>query len=164
MARDIKHLKADLNKLLDSLIDDDFLQMCADKMKDIIYKRTKSGKGLSGNSDEMGAESLDDLDGLSQGYKDYRKTKSLGPYGSPNKSNLTFTGEMLESIKAYVKGKDAIVEIPNTTRSDGQTNKKIAKKVSEAGRPFFNLADSELKQFEAFVSRELRKRIRELNK
>lgn len=90
---------------------------------------------------------------------------TLASSTSAKKSNLTRTGELLDSIVAKVK-KSGINSIINITflggsRKDGKTNKQVATWVQQQGRPFFVLSNTELKRF----TREITKRIRfEINK
>lgn len=90
---------------------------------------------------------------------------NLASSTSAKKSNLTRTGELLDSIVAKVK-KSGINSIINITflggsRKDGKTNKQVATWVQQQGRPFFVLSKTELTRF----TREITKRIRfEINK
>jgi hypothetical protein len=74
----------------------------------------------------------------------------LGPFGRAAKSNLTLTGQMLESMQIR-NGLDGFeVYIPKTSRTtpegkrDKLTNKKVAEYVSE-DRPFMALTSGELR-------------------
>lgn len=70
-----------------------------------------------------------------------RKTalKKFGPFFSPKRSNLTYTGEMLEALDSKYKPGDQTfgVFVKSTSRSDdsGLTNLDVAKKVNDY-RPF----------------------------
>lgn len=166
MAKDFSQLADDLEKEFKKIIDKELLQKFADKMRDIIVKRTKVGKGLTSDSEFLGRAGIKKLDKVSAEYAKWRKGKITGePAPSGRKSNLTFTGQMLASIIAKVEGEFASVEVPQSTRADGKsTNKQVADWVTKNGRPFFNLSVDELEQLESFVEREIRKRVREKNR
>jgi len=164
MARDISHLESDLKKFIASTITREMELEFAELVAQTIYKRTKSGKGLTINKVSWGDNSLKEIKPLSPEYVSYRSRKILGPFASPRRSNLTFTGELLESIIARIKGDSAIVEIQDIQHSSGVKMKELAEHVSENGRPFFGLADSEVKIVENYIRRKIRERIRFLNK
>jgi hypothetical protein len=70
---------------------------------------------------------------LSKSYRDYRKTKSAlqkasSPFFNPtsSKSNLSFTGQLLNSITFEIKQDKIIIFFKNSSRSDSkETNAKI---------------------------------------
>jgi len=108
--------------------------------KEQIYKRVKVfGKGLT-NDGKLTTR----LKELSPAYIEQRKKNPpKGIYGTPKKSNLTNTGEMLEAIEGKTIKGGFELSINNNTRKDGKTNKEVAKHVAENGRPFFGLSESE---------------------
>jgi hypothetical protein len=160
MAKPISQIAAELKKYLQGLVTKEMKLEWAQYAVDIIYKRTKSGKGLTSNTVSFGGNSLRQIEPLSPGYISYRSRRILGPYASPKRSNLTLSGELLESIIARVQGDKAIVEIEDVQHGSGIGMKELARAVSDKGRPFFGLADSEVKILEAFVKRTLRDKIR----
>lgn len=164
MPRDIKYLKSDLTKLIEGTITRAMLQEFGEAMRDMIYRRVKAGKGLTSDKVSVGGNSLTKLKELSPGYQRYRRKKDLGPFGSARRSNLTFSGELLESIIVKITGKGVTVEIEDVGHSHFQGGmRKLADKVSKEGRPFFGLSDTEVKILDNFVRRKIRERIRQLN-
>lgn len=158
--KDIKDFKAQIKKIYESLITKEMKLEWAQKAADTIYKRTKAGQGLSSNKVSVGGNSLVKLKELSDPYKQYRSKKVLGPFGAPKRSNLTFSGELLESIIAKMQGSDAVVVMDTGDHYSGVSVDELAKKVSDDGRPFFGLADVEVKVLENFVKRQIRDKIR----
>lgn len=146
MANDYKKQLRDfenaVNNALKTFTSGSKIKKYADQSVDIIYKRTKSGKGVT--DDQSNAASIKSLKTLSPGYKEQRKTRKgkKGDFFSPNRSNLTLTGQMLDSIKSKVSDGKITVSLSGT-RDDGQTNKEVGEFVSENGRPFLNLAVEE---------------------
>jgi hypothetical protein len=94
---------------------------------------TRSGKSLA-TGERIAA--------LSAGYIRHRAAYQ-GPKGNPfapNKSNLTLTGQLLNSLKPTANYTRQSVTVNATgTRTDGLTNDKLAGYVSEQGRPFLGL-------------------------
>ena len=129
-----------------------------------IQLRTRLGYGVLGG--ERGAPKYK-LPKLSQSYKDFRSGKvifwtdkggrvrsttnvpdsmkpKLPSTTKPSKSNLTLTGQLLESIKSRVSGNKIILYLKEN-RNDGKSNKDIVGWQSEQGRDFFELTDKEVK-------------------
>lgn len=111
--------------------------------KDIIFKRVKSGKGVDSDTAEDPREV--ELKPLSPSYVTHRTQVGVrGSFGSPSRSNLTFTGNLLDSMVVTSSEGEFDLTIPNSRRdSDNKTNAQVAKKVAQAGRPFFALSADE---------------------
>ena len=133
-----------------------FNLLLAKKARDIIYKRTKSGRGVT----DVGPRAQPArLARLSTPYVERRKkTGVAGPFGSPGKSNLTYSGQMLESIRVQANARGFRVEIPNTRRANSNlTNSRVAQYVQDNGRPFFALTQDEIQILVREIEREVRK-------
>ena len=106
----------------------------------IIRERTRDGKGVQrpdGNRTK--------LKPLSPQYIEFRKRfGNLSPFTSPGRSNLTLTGQMLDSIKVVRTSQGKAVVRPSGIREDGKRNADVARWVSRE-RPFLNLARSEIR-------------------
>lgn len=164
MSKDIKELPADLQKIFDDLFDKDMLQTVADWIRDTIYKRTKTGKGLNKVNRAIGGATNKPLDPVSEPYADYRKGKITGPFPpSGKKSNLTFTGELLESIRASVENGRVKVEIPEGKHNSGVVLRELLDEV-EKKRPFFGLSETERKTLDSMIGRMIREKLRKANK
>lgn len=88
---------------------------------------------------------------------------SLGPYGSPDRSNLTFTGQLLESMSFDITTSGFKVLIPNNKRRGSNlTNSQLAKYVSQNGRPFMALTSGEFRVLKLRMKKNIQKRLREL--
>jgi hypothetical protein len=164
MAKDIEGLKKELMAIINKAVTKEVNTLFASKIAETIYKRTKSGKGLSQDTQEYGAASLVPIKPLSQKYIEYRKTKILGPFASARKSNLTFSGELLESIIVRIGAQSIFVEIDNANHSSGQNLQEIADAVAKKGRPFFGISTTEAKTLDNFIRRIIRDRVRQLQK
>jgi diphthamide synthase subunit DPH2 len=161
--KDISQLPKDLEKIMSSVLDKEFLVTVAEWMRDTIYKRTKSGKGLNKKNRSIGGATNDSLKKVSDGYKEWRKGKITGPFpASGNKSNLTLTGELLESIEYSVKNNVAEIFIPEGKHSSGITLHELLDRVEKV-RPFFGLSNTEVKILDSMIRRMIRDRLRKLN-
>lgn len=186
-SKDLKKILAQLPK---RIYNKRILTRLANRAHDLIYDRVKRGFGVS--SDTRPEPKQERLKGLSDSYKDFRRGKvvffvgeqgqtyglnkkqarksgikierpRLGDRGTPAKSNLTFTGELLDSIEAKVRKKrksgTILLRIPNSRRSDGKTNAQVAGWVRDE-RPFFALTKKEtrviLREWERVVRRFIR--------
>lgn len=93
---------------------------------------------------------------LSPDYVEQRKKfKGLSNKTTPRKSNITRTGQLIESLRGEPKsnGFDIIAE---GGRDDSDlTNSQVAKYVADQGRPFLDLSDKELKQLTRLIEESL---------
>lgn len=115
----------------------------------LIRVRTRLGYGVAAS----GAKRKK-LAPLYEGYVNWRrgaaKSGDLSTNTTPKKSNLTFTGQLLDSTGLIIT-KDKRVSIgPRGRRSDGGSNEEIGAKVSKT-RPWNNLSDLEIKQVTRFA-------------
>lgn len=144
--------------------------------KVIVRRRTLLGFGVPRNGG-----SRERLKPLSQSYKDqrsgriiffrdkqgrvravpangnFRSRLKLSPKTTVSKSNLTLTGQLLDSLQARITGPGKGEIRPTGVRDDGLTNEEVANFVQEAGRVFLNLSNNEIKQLEIFSSELFRK-------
>lgn len=109
---------------------------------------------LGGSVESLGAKKKP-FKKLSPGYiEQRRKSKNLSNLTSPGKSNITNTGQMIESISG--KGKSSGFDIIlSGSRNDGLTNDQVADFVEEGGRPFLNFSDIELKKIARLLEEQL---------
>jgi hypothetical protein len=114
----------------------------------IIKVRTRLGKGLLGRLKELSPKYIDAR----------KKDKSLYNETTPKKSNLTRTGEMLNSIIGTRSGTLFTFFFSNTD-SD-----KKAYWADETGRPFFDLTPSERNGLQRKISAIIKDTIRQIFK
>ena len=127
------------------LLTKQFLSELARNITQIIRKRVKAGGGVSSEETEPEQTKRQKLAPLSPNYikKRTKNRGTLGEFASARKSNLTYTGQMLDAIVWRVDGKKLIISINDKLRRDGRlTNADVAFYASKT-RPFFNLTDSE---------------------
>ena len=126
-----------------------FMSEIGEEAKRLIFLRTKLGYGVP-----FTGANREKLKGLSASYIKMRKSsKKLGELSdttSASKSNLTFTGQLLDSIQVK-KSVNGITWIgPRGYRTDGLTNEQVANTVSKQ-RPFMFLSDLEILKVQRFA-------------
>jgi hypothetical protein len=143
-------IKSDLRKLEDrfgGIIKETFstdrMSTYAMFLSELIKKRTRLGYGVKKDGGEKSP-----LKALSKGYKKTRKDSGkLSSLTSVNKSNLTFTGQLLNSLfgvgTSIGKGEVYIKE----ERNDGVQNSDIVDgQEKKQGRSFFYVSKLEKQQ------------------
>lgn len=125
-----------------------------------IRRRTRTGQGLQ--ETKRGAKRKK-LKKLSDKYKVFRRKnkREISKNTKPSKSNLTLTGQLLDSIVGRARGTKIIVEFLEK-RKDGLKNRDIARYQSEQGRDFFELSDKELRGLQNDIKKDLIKRLKKL--
>ena len=137
----------------------EFLTKIGEFMVQRIQSVTRSGKSLVTNSK---------LAPLAQSYiKQRQSMQKSGKVGSdffsPGRSNLTLTGQMLDSLDYKVDEQRGSVSVQASgIRSDGKDNSKIAQYVTDQGRPFLGLDETGQKRIEQLIQEELRRIFRKL--
>lgn len=156
------------------------MKLIGQSAADIIRRRTRLGYGAETEGGERAK-----LKPLSDSYKAFRagkvafatgkhkgnswiyplvpaKKPKLHAHTTANRSNLTFTGQMLDSV-GVIKTSNGVATVgPKGTRKDGLTNAKVAGFNADQGRVFNNLTAVEKKQVAQIIDRELKKLIAKL--
>lgn len=131
-------------------------------VKGIIFKRVKSGFGVQ--DDRRTPTTRKKLKALSPNYIEQRRGKKLGRFGSPGFSNLTNTGQMLDSIVVKAKKGSFEVLIPNTRRRDTKLSNKDVASFARRQRPFFQITKAESRivteRVDGIIARAVRDTIR----
>lgn len=115
-----------------------------------IALRTRLGYGVNKQFGEK-----ENLKGLTSKYVLQRKrSRFLSDLTAPKKSNLTFTGQLINSL-AIISSKDGKVVIgPTGRRKEGNvTNAEVASYQADQGRVFNKLSEAEYLQLLRFYRR-----------
>lgn len=83
-----------------------------------------------------------------------RKPK-LSDLTTPNKSNITRTGQLIESITGKASSGGFEIELAGKRTDSPLTNDEVGKFVKEQGRPFLNLSNVELKKLTRIIEEAL---------
>lgn len=113
----------------------------------LIVKRTRLGYGVTTQGIKQ------PLKKLSPGYIKFRKKQNLSEFTTPSRSNLTFTGQLLDSMRVMFVSQGRVVVGPKGLRNSKLTNEKLAEYVAKAGRPFNNLSEQEESQLVRYYRR-----------
>lgn len=123
------------------------IREAADQMaviiKDFILLRTRFDEsGLNGKLASLGEKTI----------AARRRSKKLSVDTTPETSNLTGTGQMLDALASKRNGSKITVEVKNTKRrkelagKSRLTNKEVQRFVEKAGREFLGLTAKERKE------------------
>jgi hypothetical protein len=153
--RDIRSIIDNILRSLSNASNNSMLKDLAQFAIDMIIKRTRLGYGVnesrSSNSKKSSGLKKVKLKTLSEKYKKFRKgSDRLSNLTKPNKSNLTFTGQLLKSMQIIKIGRGSVVIGPKGIRDDGKANEDIGEYVTDKGRPFNDLYDLEQGKLERF--------------
>jgi hypothetical protein len=134
--KDLAKFDKKIKKLLDEASNQKTLDFLGSIAVDIIRNRTRECYGVKKNGGRRQG-----LANLSPSYIKFRRRNSsrLSAFTSPGKSNLTFTGEMLNGLISKRSGKSVTITF------DSSRNRKVAGYVS-AKRPFLFLSIDEIGQ------------------
>jgi hypothetical protein len=148
----------------------EFMTKLGLQLRTLIYGDTKAGKGVASDQEGAGVEIR--LAALSDTYVEYRRKKlnsknfSPGPFFKVSKSNLTFTGQMLESLDFEARQGLVRVFVSDTSRTElsGRrsklSNKDVADIVTRNGRPFLGLSQRNERTLDKEIERETRAIVR----
>ena len=141
-----QRLKAALEKTRTRSI----LRKVSDELARIVVKRTRLGYGVA----EMGGEKQP-LKRLSPRYvrqrERARRRRDLDSTTTPMKSNLTFSGQLLASVKTVnVGGREANIGPTGMRKRSRLSNLKVGQYVTEKGRPWLNVSAAEERQIIRF--------------
>lgn len=121
----------------------------ANETKKMVQERTRQGFGVK-KTDTNKVR----LKKLSPSYKKRRKKLQkkglLSDKTTPNKSNLTQKGEMIDTLKTQVSRNKAEVKV------NGDKNQKKAKQQAKAGRKFMDLSKTELKKVLNIIKQDIK--------
>lgn len=148
--------------MMDNVFSTSTMNEIAESIAETIRKRTRQGKGISSKDENS---KLTTLKKLSPDYIDIRKkyNAELHSQTNPRKSNLTATGQLLDSIEGKGEKNKITIEINDERgpgidgRKSNVGNNKLRKFVEEKGRIFFGLSKSERNA----IKRDLRNRIKQ---
>jgi len=137
-----------IRKRFDRVIADSIEPMGREAIR-LLVVRTRLGYGVSRQEGNRGK-----LKSLSPAYVQFRQRyRNLSPFTRPRRSNLTLTGQMLDSMQIIKASNRTVIIGPKGRRRDGENNEDIAKWVQKAGRPFLNISRTEQIQLIRFYRR-----------
>jgi len=152
----MKDIQAALVAVLKDVSEPKNIQKYAEQAASMIKLRTRLGMGVSKDGgDKKALKKLASSTKVSRVRKS--KTGKLSSDTSPGKSNLTETGQLLDSIEVISISKGQVRIGPKGKRRDGLSNPEVAGYVTAQGRPFNNLSKVEIKRIQDQMTRDLNK-------
>lgn len=151
-AADVDKFFKQIKVTLEKATNEKTLRILGNEAVRLIKLRTRLGYGVS----QVGGK-RQRLTKLKESYKKVRKDNrgELSSETRPGKSNLTFSGQLLDSMKVIkIRNRQVIVGPQGRRKSIlGQKrilNQDLARFVTEKGRPFMPLSDLEIKKLDRF--------------
>ena len=146
---DMSKFNKDMENVVKEFTNKDVMQQIGDYAVDRIKTRTRLGKGVKSTGSEA-----EPLKPLKDSYREQRKrdkrSGKLSQFSSPAKSNLTRTGQMLDSISVKATAQKVLLYFRGSRKDSDASNAEVAGFVSES-RPFFNLSKAELNGLNRFI-------------
>lgn len=121
------------------------------------YIKMRQEQQDTAESDVLTARFRSGKRGLHVTKKQLHGKGGLSDQTSPGKSNLTRTGQMLNSESVTSVGEGEVFVGPKGSRDDGKKNEDIAAYVTYAGRPFNNLSKIEVKRVNDAIKKDMKK-------
>lgn len=158
MARDakesLKWITDKIEKIFKDAVAVKELQAIGDEAVKIVQRRARLGYG---SPPDAGGQRFS-FPALSPGYVKFRQTTGrdyLSDTTTARKSNVTFTGQMLDSLKVVSVRSGNVAIAPTGVRKDrfspaGLTNRQVASYLADQGRTFLALTEPEISQLVRF--------------
>lgn len=150
MANEIFKVVSKIQKAIKDAVKPSELRPLGQFVVETIVKRTRLGYGVRRNFGEK-----EKLKPLSKKYIEKRKnSRDLDNFARPKFSNLTFTGQMLNSVKVLKISPGRLVIGPFGDRREGRiSNAKVAEYQEKQGRTFNRISRLEYQQALRFYRR-----------
>lgn len=143
-----------MKEALDEVKKPENMKKYGEMVADMIRLRTRLGDGVPREMAEK--EKLKPLaDSTKEQRKRLQSKGKLSNLTTPNKSNLTRTGQLLDSEKVKSVSTGKVTVGPSGTRDDGKSNADVAEYVSKS-RPYNHLSRVETKRVNDAVKRDVR--------
>jgi hypothetical protein len=165
MADTFKRLSSNAIKYIENALNQTFMKSLSKSMAEQIVKRTRLGSGVDNSNKKT------KLKKLAESTIDQRSryAENLSEFTTPKRSNLTATGQLLDSVKGSANKTKIQITISGKRNKELSgskstlTNAQVANYVSD-DRPFFGLTDTERKQFARTIKQQLIKSKKQLLK
>jgi len=147
-----------VEKQLKSVVSQNNMKQFAALALELIKKRSRKGLGVVGGNKGKG-RTKPFPSPLSPSYVAQRRRSRLSPYTSPTKSNITFSGRMLASLR--VTTKEGFVSVsPTGVSRGGVPNSKIAEYLVDMDRTFLALTKEEFDKLVSLLKRKIKESAR----
>jgi len=143
--QDLNKVIANIKKEITKSFNNQQMQKIAAFAMEQIKERSRNGYGV----DDLGGTEKK-FPALSKGYIEQRKRSKLSPYTSATKSNITFSGRLLASLRFSTRDGAAVIK-PTGTSRNGTPNDEVAGYLEDQGRSFLTLSKKQLDKLYEFI-------------
>jgi len=151
MSIDIKDLMEEISKIVNEAVKRETVRTASEQLRDDIKERTRGGEGV----DKQGNKKP--LKNLQSTTVQIRKNTHLHQSTSPERSNLTRKGKMLDSMVVVAKKREGSIQFKNKSQS------RKAKAVTDLGFRFFKASKEETKRVVDYIQDVVDKSIAKFN-
>lgn len=142
-----------INSIIEEVVDTKQMNALGEYAIQLIAKRTRLGYGVNSAGEKR--QRLPALKPITVAIRTAAKKQGrLDERTSPKKSNLTFTGQLIDSLGIAVSAPGQIIIQPQGYRSDDgeiKANLQLARVLAKRGFRFLNISDAEFRQLGNFL-------------
>lgn len=159
-----KQIAAIVKKVTDELTktvkSKSFYDEIGEEISNQIRKRTRLGYGISGTDTRTKLLPTKRSTQLAKERK--KKAGTLSKLTTPKRSNLTDTGQLLDSIEYKSTTDKTTIQFDDGRRDSEIGNKKLAQYVQDQGRKFFGLTAPEKNQLRRLIEKKIQEMVKRL--
>ena len=155
---DMKRIFRILKRNMDAALSDKEMKKLGEMAAKMIKVRTRLGFGIVGSGRNIRRKKLK---GLAQSTIDRRAKAKLNGETTPKRSNLTFTGQLINSLKVTSVSNGKVTINATGSRSDAKIDNEELAEIHETGGPrlprrrFLDLTVPEEKKLNRFYRKNL---------
>lgn len=160
LSQQIKDLVKKITKELEQTVKSKaFYDEIGEEVSTQIRKRTRLGYGIGGAESQV---KLKPTAPSTKKSKEYKKKKGkLSDQTTPKKSNLTDTGQLLDSIQHKASLQKVVIDFKNLRKDSEIGNKELASHV-QVDRPFFGLTNPEKNRLRRLIEKKIQEMVKRL--
>lgn len=160
LSQQIKDLVKKITKELEQTVKSKaFYDEVGEEVSTQIRKRTRLGYGISGTESQV---KLKPTAPSTKKGKEFKKKKGkLSGLTTPKKSNLTDTGQLLDSINHKASIQKVVIGFKDQRKDSEIGNKELAKHV-QVDRPFFGLTTPEKNRLKRLIEKKIQEMVKRL--
>ena len=153
---DISKFTQDILRLFKRATNNKQMRALGEQAIILIVRRTRLGKTYTRERVKVALDKISErpkrLAPLSSNYVEFRKKnrRLLSRFTNPRRSGLTFTGQMLDSMKVKRASRGLVIVGPSGRRNETLANLHAVGTATMPARPFNNLSVLEARQLQRF--------------
>lgn len=160
LSQQVKDLVKKITKELEQTVKSKvFYDEIGEEVSTQIRKRTRLGYGTTKTGSQA---KLKPTKTSTQKAKQLKKKQGkLSDQTTPKKSNLTDTGQLLDSIQHKASLQKVVIDFKNPRKDSEIGNKELAKHVQD-DRPFFGLTNPEKNRLKRLIEKKIQEMVKRL--